>query len=190
MSSRRNSPTSASVLKKELANALREGTRDISVSKLCKRAGIARATFYLHFKSIDDVIAAIVDDIFDYLEASVGELPDGADPVDQMTAQMQATFEYREVLLALFEMGKLDEVTRRARVATKEFLLKSYPDLREHNGSERFEDTLSFLVGGVAMLMETWLRSTKNPRKEDRLVIQMTEMTQALLSYGVGREVD
>lgn len=40
------------------------GWRRLSVTLLCKKAGVARATFYLHYRSLDDVLSDVLDDAF------------------------------------------------------------------------------------------------------------------------------
>lgn len=191
MSFKKGRETSASALKNTLVDMLEDGNRKLNVSKLCEHSEIARATFYLHFKSIDDVFVAIIDDIFDELEQHVQLLDESKDPTALTRTQLVVTYEYRHVLLALFELGKLDAIARRARKATREFLFRTYPNLQAVAGNDRFEDALSFLVGGTSLLMETWLRDPAPDGVRERHVQQITDMTQLLFQYAVeGQDVE
>ncbi len=48
----------------------------ISVKKLCERAEISRATFYLHYDGIDDVLNEVIDDALLFSEQASGNLVD------------------------------------------------------------------------------------------------------------------
>jgi AcrR family transcriptional regulator len=40
---------------------------DITISMLCKNAGISRKTFYMHYSSLDDVITDIGKDMYNQM---------------------------------------------------------------------------------------------------------------------------
>ncbi len=48
----------------------------ISVKKLCERADISRATFYLHYDGIDDVLNEVIDDALLFSEQASGNVLD------------------------------------------------------------------------------------------------------------------
>jgi AcrR family transcriptional regulator len=57
-----------------MSELLREGgAKPITVSDLCRRAGVSRPTFYGHFRTPDDVLSAAI-------QARVARLSDGAAP--------------------------------------------------------------------------------------------------------------
>ena len=45
--------------------------RKITISELCRKAGIGRPTFYRHFSGIDDVMTSITERAFDELRAKL-----------------------------------------------------------------------------------------------------------------------
>lgn len=53
----------------------------ISVKKVCDRAEISRATFYLHFASIDEVLDSVLDDALMFSEGASGNAIDLIDIV-------------------------------------------------------------------------------------------------------------
>lgn len=50
-----------------LANLLREGRSDATVRDVVAAAGVSRASFYVHFRGVDDVSAALLEAAFDDL---------------------------------------------------------------------------------------------------------------------------
>jgi AcrR family transcriptional regulator len=53
----------------------RRGYHDTNISHICDDLGIARGTLYLHFKSKEDVFAAIVQDLLDRVREAVEHEP-------------------------------------------------------------------------------------------------------------------
>lgn len=53
----------------------------INVTALCKQAEIARATFYLHYDSLDDVLDEVIDDALLFSEQSKGNVVDVLDVI-------------------------------------------------------------------------------------------------------------
>lgn len=51
----------------------------INVSAICKQAEISRATFYLHFESVDQVLDSVIDDALLFSEEGQGTIVDLAD---------------------------------------------------------------------------------------------------------------
>lgn len=52
----------------------RRGIRDVGVDELITRSGVAKATFYRHFRTKDDLVAAYLDRWFQARTASIQEL--------------------------------------------------------------------------------------------------------------------
>lgn len=53
----------------------------INVTMLCRQADIARATFYLHYDSLDEVLDSVLDDALSFSETSSGNLVDVLDMI-------------------------------------------------------------------------------------------------------------
>lgn len=68
------------VIKDALLEVIENKTYDrINVSEVCKKAEISRATFYLHFDSLDEVLDGIIDDALLFSEQSKGTMIDVLD---------------------------------------------------------------------------------------------------------------
>ena len=69
----------------------RRGYHDTSISHIIERAGIARGTFYLYFKSKHDVFRFILDDFIKHIGDQIKTIKLGGkvSPADQMRANVE-----------------------------------------------------------------------------------------------------
>lgn len=69
-----------SVIKDALLELTADTTYDrINVTQLCRQAQISRATFYLHYDSLDEVLDAVIDDALLFSETEKGTVVDVLD---------------------------------------------------------------------------------------------------------------
>lgn len=57
----------------------------INVSTICKQAEISRATFYLHFASVDEVLDSVIDDALLFSNEGNGTIVDLIDTIHSVT---------------------------------------------------------------------------------------------------------
>lgn len=75
-------------VKEALLALTRETPYDrINVTQLCQRAEISRATFYLHFDSIDEVLDQLIDDALLYSEEGSGTVVDMIEAISRGDAE-------------------------------------------------------------------------------------------------------
>lgn len=83
----------------------------ITVREICERAGVGRSTFYVHFKKLDNVVDAVLNDMFSqmdplcgkYLGETEAERAHGAPPCEFLR--------YNRRYLALFTNRSLNDYT-------------------------------------------------------------------------------
>lgn len=83
-----------------------DGYHATQVSDIIKRAGIARGTFYLYFKSKHDIFHLILDEFIKRLNDQIWtiELADGKDPIDQLRKNCERVL---DAILDRTEIGKI-----------------------------------------------------------------------------------
>ncbi len=113
-----------------------EGVGATTLEHIAERAGVSRATIYLHFATKADVLGAVLDDLVGRLEGSVlgVDLQDGAaPPEDQLAANLvrvlHVLFENQRLSQLLFALPVHDEPAITARAA--QFLATVKRMLRE-----------------------------------------------------------
>lgn len=55
----------------------------INVTKICKQAQVSRATFYLHYENIDEVLDSVIDDALLFSESGTGNMIDVLDVIKE-----------------------------------------------------------------------------------------------------------
>ncbi len=101
-----------------------EGVAATTLEHIGQRAGLSRATIYLHFATKADVLGAVLDDLVGRLEGAVlgVDLQDGAaPPEDQLAANLvrvlHVLFENQRLSQLLFALPVHDEPAITARAA-------------------------------------------------------------------------
>lgn len=69
--SERGKKTYQKILKSAINLFKKKGYQEVSVSSICKEAGVGNSTFYQYFSTKDDVLKEIVEDLFKLIEKSV-----------------------------------------------------------------------------------------------------------------------
>jgi AcrR family transcriptional regulator len=82
-----------------------EGVSQLTVQKITDRAELNRATFYLHYEDINDLLRKIVHEIFDELSRKVDPLlkHPRANEHEQLVAFLDTIYEYRKIFAVLVE---------------------------------------------------------------------------------------
>lgn len=79
----------------------------INVTMLCKQADIARATFYLHYDSLDEVLDAVIDDALLFSERADGTVVDLLDALKD--SSLRELRDHEEILPACQRIADSDK---------------------------------------------------------------------------------
>ena len=153
---------------------------EITVSELAERAGIHRKTFYLHYSCIEDLVAELVDDLFERYVAMIDEIG------EEMTIEEtnRVFYDYLE------SQGQL--IDRLIMVPSYQGIVgRLWEQTREHNRGRhnpyaalpRAEQDVvnAFLTQTSTNLYVQWVRSGRALPRE-----RMVELTSELLARGAG----
>lgn len=145
---------SKTMLKNALFSLLAEN-QDISrltVQKITSRAELNRATFYLHYDDINDLLRKIVQEIFYELSLKVEPLlhVKNMDNHDHLTAFLDYIYEYRKIFAVLIE-----------QTAFKDSLFKLLKNMVQMRRKERnitaTENTVAIEIIAASLLgIITW----------------------------------
>lgn len=104
------------------------GYAAVSVADVARRAGVNRATFYLHFEGKDDLLERGLDTLFDELGSGFESRPAGLDDEAWARARMTAFFrlleERRPFFQAMLSGGGASTLMDRARAFLERFMLE------------------------------------------------------------------
>lgn len=145
---------------------LNEGKRlsDISVTEICGRSHINRATFYKHYKGIEEAYRDIEDGLLNFVLEAVK-----SNSVSSGKLVPDELFDFLDkngnVALIILSGGERDSLLDRIFEEVKN-LYSSSLNLNKENAQEA-EMLYSFLFGGSKELVYRWLKNgKKEPPKE------------------------
>lgn len=119
----------------------------LTVQKIAKSAELNRATFYLHFIDINDLLKQLVYDIFDdlLLEMSPTLQIDNKNNLDQLIMFLDYFYKHRKILAVLFEHPGFK---KKLHMILKDSILIQ----REKQGNDTTEITLSMDIFASSIL--------------------------------------
>lgn len=105
-----------------------------SLREIAERLGVTKATLYYHFKSKDDIVQSLVDDLLDAID----------DVVEWSRTQTPSPQTRRELV------ERYSAVIRSHGVALMRFIMENQPAMREHRAGEAIRTRMSELFDFLA----------------------------------------
>ena len=161
-----------------------KGYAKISITEITDRAGLSRPTFYLHYKSKDDILMDHLDTLFEPVLEELNELRQNVD-IDQPGAiAMTRLFErilsnidvFRVVMQAGAERSLLQRLYERNLIYLKD--LADRCEMEPTN--EALELAAEYLAGGFVGIIVSWIQS-RNPQPPNKMGIFLTEISLPII---------
>ena len=146
------------LLKEALLQLMKEKKfRDIQVTEIADKAQVARPTFYLHYKSKQELLLSLVDDVFNefYEALSATIANDQTDTKQQNVMVFQYWERYADILRLVIEADIHDEFRTRMRVYFSQVMAQFVPE--EIRANVRTEFIIDFVSGGAYSLLTQWI---------------------------------
>lgn len=152
----------------------------ISVSKLCKRAGINRGTFYLHYLDKYDMMDRIKEETMSQFQSLFDD--DSATTDEILTANFQLLKEHERLINALIKSKYID-----FRQAIREFLLTVILDEKQIQHTQKFlaENfhipqgyALEVFLSSIEGIISLWISSGAQEEPEE-----ITQMILTTFNY-------
>lgn len=150
----------------------------VSVSELCKEAGINRATFYKYYGCPEDVLAAIKEDFFNDLLISQQQGTDKKPQSYTETFEAMCTYLYnnkeksKQIIKNLnFNIAEVLENLAEGRNGMYEYLPKYF-----NGDSDSIKLAASFIAYGIYSLVRKWLAEDidKTPKEITEIFFKLT----------------
>jgi AcrR family transcriptional regulator len=169
----RTDPRTARSLER-LTEALRgmlseEDLGAVTVSALCRRAGVHRTTFYGHFSSVSELAAEVYTDLVGV--ASTVQIPENADATDAarifhaaLLDTLYSVARERTAYRALFGAAISIGIRRRLLASFTEHARSAILELRVR-GTARdvdLDSAATFIAGGMVATVERWALSDED----------------------------
>ncbi|MGI6217313.1 MAG: TetR/AcrR family transcriptional regulator [Coriobacteriales bacterium] len=148
----------------------------ISVNNLTKLAGLNRGTFYLHYRSISDMMEKITGEIVDELNAAIADCDKG--DIDDVAYNITLCIfnffnEGRDLYTKLFSDRGDQKFVNTVGSSLRKYTFMAFRD----NGLSEFKNGMgaAFVSGGVASAVSEWLvtESTATPEEMAKLLSEI-----------------
>ena len=170
----KNFQTEEKIKKAYMGLYSRKPPKDISVTEICREAGINRCTFYLHYDDVDDLYDRIVREILSETEKRTRHLSrhniyeSQKRNMKEDMAMVDALTYFREVKdymipLMMPERGSAFREDLRASIAELFYAAFAYYD---QSFGERQEYVIRFITGGIVDDIYLWLLNDDVPVEE------------------------
>ena len=152
---------------------------DIQITELAGRAQVSRPTFYLHFRSKEELLLSHVDVIFDEFHAEISrEIALGNIDRKRFSIMLFQYWErYAETLRLVIQAENPDILLERLKgyvgIVMKELDAKTR---KPANDPRLQEYIIGFVAGGAYMLLTQWI-SNKTPFSAEQMGLLFYELT-------------
>ncbi len=158
---------SKAILKNSLIKLLKERPLDkISVTLLCKTAGLNRSTFYAYYQDVQDLMDEMVDEFVEEIPILYQRMSD-QEILEKVNKYTKFLEENRDAFFAVVKYGDMEE---KFTVLWKEQQLEYYNrDFSMVNAKmqEHFTLLCTFIVNGLTALYSDWLQNEKYISSDD-----------------------
>ncbi|MEM7803054.1 MAG: TetR/AcrR family transcriptional regulator [Chloroflexota bacterium] len=178
---RRKQKTNRNLKDATEALLVEEGFDHLTIQKITDRADLARATFYLHFKDVEEAVWAVLADHFTHLSTIMWQV-DGQSLADRRFQKFVRVFDYlkanQALMLVLFGDKGHIKLLRRASA----FMAAGLRSDIETGRVERISDLpidfeAQFYAGAVMQIAAWWLQNgmQEEPEAISGMILTLVE---------------
>lgn len=132
----------------------------INITDLVKVAGIYRATFYLHYKNLNDVILSIEQDVQDCYNTIKGKVVD-IDLYNNMSVLVELIGEYikldKKYLKIIINTHCFNRITLKLKELLHEILIDNFTKFGHMKQDGEFMLNISMFTGGLVFAYRDWI---------------------------------
>ena len=172
------------LLRGALLELLREKSVDqITVTELTGRADVNRGTFYGHYKDVYDMVDQLEEELFQELR----ELLD-AYPADALRFGLRPILEdvfsfisrNQDIITSTLGIRQGEVFLNRLKELVQERVYREWQTLYQFGTPFQRDNSLSFIVGGVVGLIQSWLTGGQGGSPEE-----MAALAEQLILHGI-----
>lgn len=173
------------LLKESLLKILKEKELDtVSVTELCREAGINRATFYRHYEIPRDVLEEIQRDLYHELRRQV-KIPETAEDIRPMIETLCTNMNAHIDLLRILIRSNSDTDFSKfiCEVYMEVITEYSHMDILKKLSREDLQLLMLYSAGGSYFVLRSWIMGQfkKSPKEMADYVCDLLSKTELLL---------
>ncbi len=132
----------------------------ISITNLVKVAGVYRATFYLHYRSLNDVIVDIERDVYDGYN-SIKQQMEEVDLFDNMSLLLDKIGEYIKIdkmyMNIIINTNCFNRITLKLKELLYNIIVDNFTKFNHIDNKNEFLLNVSMFTGGVVFAYRDWI---------------------------------
>jgi len=134
----------------------------INITDLVKVAGIYRATFYLHYKNLNDVILDIEKDVQDCYNTISAKVED-VDIYNNIETLIETIGEYikidKKYLKIIINTRCFNRITLKLKELLNEIIIDNFTKFGHMKDDHKFMLNISMFTGGLVFTYRDWINS-------------------------------
>lgn len=134
----------------------------INITDLVKVAGIYRATFYLHYKSLNDVITDIERDVYECYNSLKHEM-ENIDIYDNMSILIEKIGEYikldKKYLKTIINTNCFNRITLMLKELLYNIVVSNFTRFGHMQNDDEFMLNISMFTGGLVFAYRDWINN-------------------------------
>lgn len=154
------------------------GWDELSIQQICEQANVGRSTFYIHYRSKDDLLAESLNDLRDALSATTPHHPGPHQPLGFMPGLMAHMTEHRRVFKAVVGRRSGQGIERRFRETVFQLVESGIAKQKPLDVKSRM--VARYIAGGVVDLMAWWVDAPGAPPVDELEKLMQTLACSAL----------
>lgn len=141
----------------------------ITIAEIADRADVSRPTFYLHFKSKDELLLSFLDGVFDQFYTEIAPLLYGEMIGEAVGTQIFVQIRDHAALLNVLSQARADMVLVER---FHQYILRVFSRFLEHNHHSETNPQLldfaaNYLAGATWIMLRRWLDNGMQPPAEN-----------------------
>ncbi len=164
-----------------IALILERGYDDITLQAITDKAGLRRATFYLHYKDKEELLFTILKDTFDDLTTQIDKLNFGAAMPDMQMAVYRVIFTHAQenanLYLAILTGRGASTITRYIREYLSQDFLRAMCDRRPDMQMTMPIDVAANFNATIELNMAIWWLEQGMPYTAEQMAEMCTKLT-------------
>jgi AcrR family transcriptional regulator len=158
------------------------GWDELNIQEICDRANVGRSTFYIHYRSKEDLLAEGLNDLRDALRVIKPDNAAAHPPLAFMPGLLAHMLEQRQIFKTVIGRRSGHSIERRFREMVFQLIEQDLLSFNMPNVQHQM--VARYIAGGIVDLMAWWVDAPKAP-EVDVLEQLVQKLAQAALHVPV-----
>ncbi len=149
----------------------------ITITRICQHADINRATFYMHYDSVRDLLDQIQNEYYNSLQSSVKKLLNQNMNASLLLGTFQELAVHSDLCKIMFGKYGDKEFLKKFKNISNEFILYEGRIIPKITDSQKYAQIKKFIISGCTGIVQDWVQRDfqESPQEMADFVSQMIQ---------------